>query len=102
MKTEYVRANKCERCGCKAGHYIWTTSAQVNAGIYSMYGNAKICLHCMKELRSVYPDKKPSYKENKCPICQGKVINSVRGIGQMEVDEEFCENCGLVVKRSKI
>lgn len=98
MKNKRVRENKCERCGKKAGHFIWTTSAQVNAGIYSMYPKGKICLYCMRELQTVYPDKKPEYKVPKCPCCKGKIINSIRGVGQMEVDEKHCEECGLVVK----
>ena len=97
-KTRYTRVNMCERCGEKAGHFIWTTSAQVNAGIYTMYGNAKICLHCMKELREVYPDKKIVYKEQKCPLCSGKIVTTVRGVGYMGLDEKHCEDCGLVVK----
>lgn len=98
MKTKYVRVNKCERCGNKAGHFIWTSSAQVNAGVYSMYPKGKICLFCHRELQAVYPDIKPRFKVEKCPICRGNVVNSVRGVGNLQCDEKYCEDCGLAVK----
>ena len=98
MKTKYVRVNKCERCGEKAGHFIWTTSAQVNAGIYTMYPKGKICLACMKELRASYPDKKPEYKAKECSICKGKIVAYTEGIGEGVINKEYCEDCGVVIE----
>ncbi len=118
MKTKYVRVNRCERCGKKAGNFIWTTSAQVNAGIYTMYGNAKICLHCMKELREVYPDKELGHDKaeirSPCPLCGGvryikeyktSVSPCASGspdtlpmgeVGNEPPSEIYCEKCGYV------
>ena len=120
MKTKYKRVNKCERCGKKAGHFIWTTSAQVNAGIYTMYPKGKICLACMKELRASYPDKELGRDKAEirkpCPLCGCKrFIREFRLAVSPSANDSpdtlpraeqggnpqsglYCEECGYVVE----
>lgn len=120
MKQKYVRVNKCERCGGVAGHFIWTTSAQVNAGIYTMYPKGKICFTCMKELQTVYPNKvlgkDTAEKRSPCPMCGGtrfireyKTTVNPPANGRPDTlpkaekgfrppSELYCEKCGWVVE----
>ena len=97
MKTKYVHVNTCCRCGNKAGHFIWSTSAGVNPGISSMF-KGKICLPCYKALSQVYPKVSANYPKKLCPSCKGKIVSSVTGIGDCSSDEYYCEDCGLVVR----
>ena len=74
MKVKNSRVNKCIRCNKEAGHFVWTTSRQINAGIRTMYPDGKLCQNCLKELQSVYPPNtmgnSVTFKKGKtCPVC---------------------------------